>query len=74
MYSSPQVRTTTLETIVARQGINDKAFDKGGRLVGEDSTFRRDSRIEIVLTGAPTTELLGTRRSLLRDAANPPRR
>jgi len=45
----------------------------GGRLAGEDSAFRRDSRIEIVLTAAPTSELLGTWRSLLRDAANPPR-
>jgi ABC-type molybdenum transport system ATPase subunit/photorepair protein PhrA len=36
--------------------------------------FRHDGRIEIVLTGAPTAELLVTWRSLLRDAANPPRR
>jgi hypothetical protein len=37
------------------------------------SAFRRDSRIEIVLTGAPTAEFLTAWRSLLRDAANPPR-
>jgi G3E family GTPase len=42
-------------------------------LSGEDSAFRRDSRIEIVLTAKPTAQLLNTWRSLLRDAANPPR-
>jgi G3E family GTPase len=43
----------------------------GRGLAGEDSAYRRDSRIEIVLTAAPTTEFLGQWRSLLRDAANP---
>jgi G3E family GTPase len=47
--------------------------NQGRRLAGEDSAYRRDSRIEIVLTSRPTAELLGTWRSLLRDAANPPR-
>jgi G3E family GTPase len=46
---------------------------QGRGLAGEDSAFRRDSRIEIVLTAKPTEGLLGTWRSLLRDAANPPR-
>jgi G3E family GTPase len=45
----------------------------GRGLTGEDSAFRRDSRIEILLSAAPTPELLNTWRSLLRDAANPPR-
>jgi len=45
----------------------------GGRLAGEDSAFRRDSRIEIVLSAAPTHEYLELWRGLLRDAANPPR-
>jgi G3E family GTPase len=44
-----------------------------GRLAGEDSAFRRDSRIEIVLSAAPTHEYLELWRGLLRDAANPPR-
>jgi G3E family GTPase len=43
----------------------------GRGLSGEDSAYRRDSRIEIVLTAAPTAELLDAWRSLLRDAANP---
>ena len=43
-----------------------------GRLAGEDSAFRRDSRIEIVLSAAPTHEYLELWRGLLRDAANPP--
>jgi G3E family GTPase len=47
--------------------------NQGHGLAGEDSAFRRDSRIEIVLTAKPTAELLATWRSLLRDAANPPR-
>jgi G3E family GTPase len=47
--------------------------NQGRGLAGEDSAFRRDSRIEIVLTAKPTAELLDTWRSLLRDAANPPR-
>ncbi len=46
---------------------------QGRGLAGEDSAFRRDSRIEIVLTAAPTAELLSTWRTLLRDAANPAR-
>jgi G3E family GTPase len=46
---------------------------QGLRLTGEDSAFRRDSRIEIVLSAAPTNEYLDMWRSLLRDAANPPR-
>jgi hypothetical protein len=44
----------------------------GGRLAQEDSAFRRDSRIEIVLSAAPTQEYLDPWRALLRDAANPP--
>jgi G3E family GTPase len=47
--------------------------NQGRMLSGEDSAFRRDSRIEIVLTAEPTAELLDTWRGLLRDAANPPR-
>jgi G3E family GTPase len=43
----------------------------GRGLAGEDSAYRRDSRIEIVLTSAPTAEFLEVWRSLLRDAANP---
>jgi G3E family GTPase len=46
----------------------------GRGLSGEDSAFRRDSRVEILLSAAPTPELLATWRNLLRDAANPPRR
>ena len=46
---------------------------QGPRLTGEDSAFRRDSRIEIVLSAAPTNEYLDTWRGLLRDAANPPK-
>jgi G3E family GTPase len=45
----------------------------GRGLAAEDSAFRRDSRIEILLNSAPTADLLETWRSLLRDAANPPR-
>jgi hypothetical protein len=48
--------------------------NQGRRLADEDSAFRRDSRIEIALGGAPAVELLDTWRSLLRDAENPPRR
>jgi G3E family GTPase len=44
---------------------------QGGGLMGEDSAFRRDSRIEIVLSAAPTNEFLDLWRGLLRDAANP---
>jgi G3E family GTPase len=43
----------------------------GRGLSGEDSAYRRDSRIEIVLTSAPTPEFLDVWRSLLRDASNP---
>lgn len=42
----------------------------GRGLSGEDSAYRRDSRIEIVLTSAPSPEFLDEWRSLLRDAAN----
>jgi G3E family GTPase len=45
----------------------------GGPLSGEDSAFRHDSRIEIVLSAAPTPEFLESWRAVLRDAANPPR-
>jgi G3E family GTPase len=44
-----------------------------GQLAQEDSAFRRDSRIEIVLSAAPTPEYLDSWRGLLRDAVNPPR-
>jgi G3E family GTPase len=43
----------------------------GRGLSSEDSAFRRDSRVEIVLAGKPTADLLDTWRDLLRDAANP---
>jgi len=43
----------------------------GHGLSGEDSAYRRDSRIEIVLSAAPTREFLDLWRDLLRDAANP---
>jgi len=43
----------------------------GRGLSREDSAYRRDSRIEIVLTQAPTPEFLDAWRSLLRDAVNP---
>jgi G3E family GTPase len=46
---------------------------QGRGLTGEDSAFRRDSRIEIVLSAAPTEDYLDLWRGLLRDAANPPR-
>jgi G3E family GTPase len=39
----------------------------------EDSAFRRDSRIEIVLSAAPTNDYLDMWRGLLRDVVNPPR-
>ena len=42
-------------------------------IAAEDSAFRRDSRLEIVLGAAPTEEFLNAWRTLLRDAANPPR-
>jgi G3E family GTPase len=46
---------------------------QGSQLSGEDSAFRRDSRIEIVLDAAPTSEYLDLWRGILRDAANTPR-
>jgi G3E family GTPase len=45
----------------------------GFALHGEDSAYRRDSRIEIVLTAEPTAAFLAEWRSLLREAALPPR-
>jgi G3E family GTPase len=46
-----------------------QSYGRGMR--AEDSAFRRDSRIEIVLTAAPTEAFLDEWRQLLRDAANP---
>jgi G3E family GTPase len=46
---------------------------QGRGLQGEDSAFRRDSRIEIVLSAAPTDDFLESWRGLWRDAANAPR-
>jgi hypothetical protein len=43
----------------------------GRGLDSEDSAFRRDSRIEIVLAAKPTVDMLDPWRNLLRDAANP---
>jgi G3E family GTPase len=40
----------------------------GRGMSGEDSAFRRDSRLEIVLTAPPTEEFLKEWRQLLRDA------
>ena len=45
----------------------------GAGLTGEDSAFRRDSRIEVVLSAAPTPQFLESWRAVLHDAANPPR-
>jgi len=45
---------------------------RGRGLEGEDSAFRRDSRIEIVLSAAPTDDFLESWRCLWRDAANAP--
>jgi G3E family GTPase len=42
-------------------------------LSAEDSAYRRDSRVELVLTAAPTPDFLDHWRRLLRDAANPKR-
>jgi G3E family GTPase len=42
----------------------------GRGLSEEDSAFRRDSRLELVLTSTPTEEFLNEWRRLLRDAAN----
>jgi G3E family GTPase len=47
---------------------------QGLKVTGEDSAFRRDSRVELVLSAAPTDEFLDLWRELWRDAANPPRR
>src|SRR5271166_750047 len=45
-------------------------FQSHGRgLTSEDSAYRRDSRIEIVLAAAPTARFLEDWRALLRDAA-----
>jgi G3E family GTPase len=43
----------------------------GHGLSADDSAYRRDSRIEIVLTAAPAPEFLEVWRGMLRDAANP---
>jgi len=40
-------------------------------LSAEDSAYRRDSRVELVLAAAPTPEFLDLWRRMLRDAANP---
>jgi G3E family GTPase len=40
-------------------------------LAAEDSAHRRDSRIELVLSAAPTAEFVEAWRALLRDAVNP---
>jgi G3E family GTPase len=40
-------------------------------LSAEDSAYRRDSRVELVLSAPPTSEFLQQWRQLLRDAANP---
>jgi G3E family GTPase len=45
----------------------------GSGLSQEDSAYRRDSRIEIVLTSPPTAAFLDEWRSLVREAALPPR-
>ncbi len=45
----------------------------GRGLNGEDSAYRRDSRIEILLTAQPTEAFLDAWRQMLRDAALPPR-
>ena len=45
----------------------------GRGLMDEDSAYRRDSRIEILLTGSPTEDFLDAWRGLLRDAALEPR-
>jgi G3E family GTPase len=47
---------------------------QGLKVASEDSAFRRDSRVELVLSAAPTDEFLDLWRELWRDAANPPRR
>jgi G3E family GTPase len=42
-------------------------------LAGQDSAYRRDSRLEIVLSAQPSDTVLELWRNVLRDAANPPR-
>ncbi len=44
-----------------------------GGICGEDSAYRRDSRLEIVLDEKPTEEFLDAWRAMLRDAALVPR-
>ena len=46
----------------------------GRGITSEDSAYRRDSRMEAVFDEAPADQLLNQWRSVLRDAANPPRR
>jgi G3E family GTPase len=46
---------------------------RGRGLHGEDSAYRRDSRLEIVLAVKPTEDFLDAWRSMLRDAALTPR-
>jgi G3E family GTPase len=46
----------------------------GHGMSAEDSAYRRDSRIEMVMSAAPSEQFLEGCRALLRDAANPPRR
>jgi G3E family GTPase len=43
----------------------------GRGISGEDSAYRRDSRVEVVFGTAPTAEYLDHWRDVLRDAANP---
>jgi len=45
----------------------------GRGLSGEDSAYRRDSRMEIVLSAKPTEDFLNAWREMLRDAALAPR-
>ena len=45
----------------------------GRGLVGEDSAYRRDSRLEILMTSQPTEDFLDGWRTMLRDAALEPR-
>ena len=55
-----------------RHGPSWLAQAHGRGLLGEDSAYRRDSRIELVLTAAPTPRFLDDWRALLRDAAADP--
>jgi len=49
------------------------SFQSHGRgLASEDSAYRRDSRVEIVLTASPTLQLLDDWRAMLRDGAVKP--